>query len=45
MKCRYYNHFENVECTPAILSYNDAFVKAIEGIKNRHDPVVTTMGM
>ncbi|CAO3623992.1 unnamed protein product [Mucor hiemalis] len=40
---RYYNNFENIDCTPPILSYNDAFVKTIEGVKRRHDPVVTTM--
>ncbi|KAK4511733.1 uncharacterized protein ATC70_007277 [Mucor velutinosus] len=40
---RYYNNFENIKCTPPILSYTDSFVKAIENIKRRHDPVVTTM--
>ncbi|KAG2214662.1 hypothetical protein INT46_005679 [Mucor plumbeus] len=39
----YYNNYENIKCTPPILSYTDAFVKAIEGVKRRHDPVVTTM--
>ncbi|KAI9472275.1 MAG: hypothetical protein EXX96DRAFT_583492 [Benjaminiella poitrasii] len=40
---RYYNNFENIECTPSIVAYADAFVRTIEGIKRRHDPVVTTM--
>ncbi|GAN00876.1 alpha-ketoacid dehydrogenase kinase [Mucor ambiguus] len=40
---RYYNNFENIKCTPPILSYTDSFVKAIENVKRRHDPVVTTM--
>ncbi|RCH89230.1 hypothetical protein CU098_008819 [Rhizopus stolonifer] len=40
---RYYNNIENVECPPSILSYTDAFVRTIEGVKRRHDPVVTTM--
>jgi pyruvate dehydrogenase kinase 2/3/4 len=41
---KYYNNLENIDCSPAILTYTDSFVKAIEGIKQRHDPVVTTMG-
>ncbi|KAI9354022.1 hypothetical protein BD770DRAFT_392932 [Pilaira anomala] len=40
---RYYNNYENIECTPPILSYTESFVKTIEGVKRRHDPVVTTM--
>ncbi|KAG0190930.1 hypothetical protein DFQ28_001231 [Apophysomyces sp. BC1034] len=40
---RYYNQMDDVECSPEILTYTDNFVKTIEGIKRRHDPVVTTI--
>ncbi|KAI8981495.1 hypothetical protein BDB01DRAFT_794315 [Pilobolus umbonatus] len=40
---RYYNSFDNVKCTPSLISYTEDFVKTIEGIKRRHDSVVTTM--
>ncbi|KAI8971495.1 hypothetical protein BDF20DRAFT_884791 [Mycotypha africana] len=40
---RYFNNYERIKCTPAMLVYSEAFVKAIEKVKKRHDPVVTTM--
>ncbi|KAI8882532.1 hypothetical protein K501DRAFT_221069, partial [Backusella circina FSU 941] len=40
---KYFNNLEHIDCGPAIISYTDSFVKTIEGIKRRHDPVVTTM--
>lgn len=33
----------NIECTPEMIMYTEEFVKTIERIKQRHDPVVTTM--
>lgn len=35
---------EDFECTPEMKQYTDTFVKTIENIKRRHDPVVTTVG-
>lgn len=32
-----------MECSPEIIEYTDQFVKTIERVKRRHDPVVTTM--
>ncbi|CAO3632825.1 unnamed protein product [Cunninghamella echinulata] len=40
---RYYNNIQHVECTPEMIKYTEDFVKTVEGIKTRHDPVVTTM--
>ncbi|KAF7723405.1 hypothetical protein EC973_002049 [Apophysomyces ossiformis] len=40
---RYYNQMDALECPPEMLAYTDEFVKTIEGIKRRHDPVVTTI--
>ncbi|KAI8070066.1 mitochondrial pyruvate dehydrogenase [Gongronella butleri] len=40
---RYYTNLESFQCPPEISSYNKDFVKAIEAIKRRHDPVVTTV--
>lgn len=41
---RYYNNMEEVKCTPEMLDYTETFVRTIEAIKRRHDPVVTTVG-
>lgn len=35
---------EEVKCTPEMLEYTETFVRTIEAIKRRHDPVVTTVG-
>ncbi|KAI9314339.1 alpha-ketoacid dehydrogenase kinase [Dichotomocladium elegans] len=44
-KCnRYYTNVDDLECTPEMLQYTDSFVRTIEAIKRRHDPVVTTVG-
>ncbi|KAI8880344.1 alpha-ketoacid dehydrogenase kinase [Backusella circina FSU 941] len=40
---RYYNNVTDVDCTPEIIDYNSHFVKTIERVKRRHDPVVTTV--
>lgn len=32
-----------MDCSPEIVEYNKTFVKTIERIKRRHDPVVTTV--
>ncbi|KAJ8657901.1 hypothetical protein O0I10_006429 [Lichtheimia ornata] len=40
---RYYNNMEEVKCTPEMLDYTETFVRTIEAIKRRHDPVVTTV--
>ncbi|KAI9312254.1 mitochondrial pyruvate dehydrogenase [Dichotomocladium elegans] len=40
---RYYTNLEDVQCTPEMLKYTETFVRTIEGIKRRHDPVVTTV--
>ncbi|ORX57558.1 hypothetical protein DM01DRAFT_1334164 [Hesseltinella vesiculosa] len=40
---RYYNNVENIDCTPEMIMYTEEIVRAIEKIKQRHDPVVTTM--
>ncbi|CEG69781.1 Putative Pyruvate dehydrogenase kinase [Rhizopus microsporus] len=40
---RYYSNAYDVECSPEIIEYTDQFVKTIERVKRRHDPVVTTM--
>ncbi|KAL1935077.1 hypothetical protein VTP01DRAFT_4217 [Rhizomucor pusillus] len=40
---RYYTNMEDFECTPEMKQYTDTFVKTIENIKRRHDPVVTTV--
>ncbi|KAI7862482.1 mitochondrial branched-chain alpha-ketoacid dehydrogenase kinase-domain-containing protein [Spinellus fusiger] len=40
---RYFNYVDDVPCTPEVLEYTDKFVKIIEGVKRRHDPVVTTI--
>ncbi|KAK9717452.1 [Pyruvate dehydrogenase (acetyl-transferring)] kinase isozyme 2 [Basidiobolus ranarum] len=41
---RYYTSVEDIEFPPEIVEYNDAFCRLIEGVKRRHDPVVTTIG-
>ncbi|SAM09861.1 hypothetical protein [Absidia glauca] len=40
---RYYNNIQHVQCTPEMTMYTEEMVRTIEGIKQRHDPVVTTM--
>jgi len=40
---RYFHPVEDVEVPPEIVEYNKDFVKVIENIKRRHDPVVTTI--
>ncbi|KAG2223130.1 hypothetical protein INT45_005686 [Circinella minor] len=40
---RYYTNVEEIDCSPEVITYTDNFVKAIETIKTRHDPVVTTV--
>jgi pyruvate dehydrogenase kinase 2/3/4 len=42
--CRYYNNIGPFECSADMVNYTDTFSKAIEVVKKRHDPVVTTMG-
>jgi hypothetical protein len=46
MLYRYYNNnsVSDFDCTPEIIDYNSHFVKTIEKVKRRHDPVVTTVG-
>ena len=39
----YYNNIDELACTPEMTTYTDTFVKTIENIKRRHDPVVTTV--
>lgn len=43
-KCSYYTNVEEIDCSPEVLTYTDNFVKTIEQIKHRHDPVVMTVG-
>ncbi|KAI8984283.1 mitochondrial branched-chain alpha-ketoacid dehydrogenase kinase-domain-containing protein [Mycotypha africana] len=40
---RYYNKVDATECPPEIAEYTNKFVRTIEAIKRRHDPVVTTI--
>ncbi|KAI8391523.1 mitochondrial pyruvate dehydrogenase [Radiomyces spectabilis] len=40
---RYYTKMDEGDCPPEFATYNDLFVKSIETIKRRHDPVVTTV--
>ncbi|KAI8145966.1 mitochondrial branched-chain alpha-ketoacid dehydrogenase kinase-domain-containing protein [Fennellomyces sp. T-0311] len=40
---RYYNNIDDLQCSPEMTTYTDTFVKTIENIKRRHDPVVTTV--
>ncbi|KAI9469335.1 mitochondrial branched-chain alpha-ketoacid dehydrogenase kinase-domain-containing protein [Zychaea mexicana] len=40
---RYYNNINDLACSPEMTTYTDTFVKTIETIKRRHDPVVTTV--
>ena len=40
---RYYNNIDEIECSPEIVNYTSEFVKTIERVKKRHDPVVTTI--
>ncbi|KAI8071870.1 hypothetical protein BDF21DRAFT_344126 [Thamnidium elegans] len=40
---RYYNNIEQADCSPEIIDYTSTFVKTIEKVKRRHDPVVTTI--
>ncbi|KAG1460394.1 hypothetical protein G6F56_005957 [Rhizopus delemar] len=40
---RYFTNCKNIECTPAMLAYTSDLVQAIEVVKRRHDPVVTTI--
>lgn len=32
-----------MDCSPEIIDYTSSFVKTIEKVKKRHDPVVTTI--
>ncbi|KAG0178015.1 hypothetical protein DFQ29_004035 [Apophysomyces sp. BC1021] len=41
---RYYTNIDEVDFPPEINEYTSTFVRTIEAIKRRHDPVVTTMG-
>lgn len=43
-KCSYYTNVEEIDCSPEVLTYTENFVKTIEQIKQRHDPVVMTVG-
>lgn len=40
---RYYNNIDQIDCPPEIVNYTSEFVKTIERVKRRHDPVVTTI--
>ncbi|KAI8380623.1 mitochondrial pyruvate dehydrogenase [Choanephora cucurbitarum] len=40
---RYYSHAEHIECPQEIVDYTSSFVKTIERVKHRHNPVVTTV--
>lgn len=40
---RYYNYVPGLDFGPEILDYNRNFVKCIETVKRRHDPVVSTV--
>jgi len=40
---RYYANLDGFDWPPEIYTYNENFTKLIENIKQRHDPVVTTM--
>ncbi|KAI9316809.1 hypothetical protein BX666DRAFT_1858750 [Dichotomocladium elegans] len=40
---RYYTNVEEIDCSPEVLTYMEDFVKTIEQIKQRHDPVVMTI--
>ena len=40
---RYYNPVPTIDFPAEIIEYNTNFVKCIEAIKRRHDPVVTTI--
>ncbi|RUS20005.1 mitochondrial branched-chain alpha-ketoacid dehydrogenase kinase-domain-containing protein [Endogone sp. FLAS-F59071] len=40
---RYYTNVDDFDYPPEVIKYNEQFVKTIENIKRRHDPVVTTV--
>ncbi|KAI8994673.1 mitochondrial branched-chain alpha-ketoacid dehydrogenase kinase-domain-containing protein [Pilobolus umbonatus] len=40
---RYYNNVDDFDCSSDIRDYTKSFVKTIERVKKRHDPVVTTI--
>lgn len=40
---RYYAFVKDIDWPPEVRVYNEKFTKLIEGIKRRHDPVVTTV--
>ncbi|CAJ0885005.1 7465_t:CDS:10 [Entrophospora sp. SA101] len=40
---RYYSKIDEIDWPPEVRYYNEKFTKLIEGIKRRHDPVVTTV--
>lgn len=40
----YFRDVGEFDWPPEVLRYNEQFVKRIEAIKRRHDPVVTTVG-
>lgn len=40
---RYYNNIDQMDYSPEIIDYTSSFVKTIEKVKKRHDPVVTTI--
>ncbi|ORY03089.1 alpha-ketoacid dehydrogenase kinase [Basidiobolus meristosporus CBS 931.73] len=40
---RYYASVKDIEFPAEIAEYNNAFCRMIEGVKRRHDPVVTTI--
>ncbi|KAI8082677.1 mitochondrial branched-chain alpha-ketoacid dehydrogenase kinase-domain-containing protein [Gilbertella persicaria] len=40
---RYYNNVDQIQVPPEIVDYTSTFVKTIEKVKKRHDPVVTTI--
>ena len=42
-RCRYYARTTNTEWPPEVHDYNKRFTKALEDIKRRHDPTVTTV--
>ncbi|KAJ9087076.1 [Pyruvate dehydrogenase (acetyl-transferring)] kinase isozyme 2 [Entomophthora muscae] len=42
---RYYVNIPDGDLPPEVIESNEAFVRLMEGIKRRHDPVVTTLGI
>ncbi|RHZ78252.1 hypothetical protein Glove_166g289 [Diversispora epigaea] len=43
LRHRYYAFINEIDWPPEVRVYNENFTKLIEGIKRRHDPVVTTV--